>query len=196
VSLPFSGSFQRIQVQIMLTILQGERNMSQLPESIADQITQPANQQWCYSKHYSVKSYNWDAFVDHFKNKVIPKLLRYGFRQMKVWSMESGEDYQLMLLIPLTNQSIVNEIMASGQFSSDEPQVWNPDLDILVESSQFFIMGSRPDLSISEESAETSEDSFFTGTPVSSVDPALFDIWLKNHVHQVTMSSESKRIEA
>jgi hypothetical protein len=196
VSLPFSGSFQRIQVQIMLTILQGERNMSQLPESIADQITQPANQQWCYSKHYSVKSYNWDAFVDHFKNKVIPKLLRYGFRQMKVWSMESGEDYQLMLLIPLTNQSVVNEIMASGQLSSDEPQVWNQDLDILVESSQFFIMGSRPDLSISEESAETSEDSFFTGTPVSSVDPALFDIWLKNHVHQMTMSSDSKRIEA
>lgn len=170
--------------------------MSQLPESIADQITQPANQQWCYSKHYSVKSYNWDAFVDHFKNKVIPKLLGYGFRQMKVWSMESGEDYQVMLLIPLTNQSIVNEIMASGQFSSDEPQVWNPDLDKLVESSQFFIMGSRPDLSISEESAEGSELSFLTGNPVSSIDPALFDTWLKNHVHQVTMLSESKRIEA
>jgi hypothetical protein len=170
------------------------RNMSQLPEPITDQINQPAKQQWCYSKHYIVKSYNWDAFVDHFKNKIIPKLLGYGFRQMKVWTMESGEDYQVMILIPLPNQSIVNEIIASGRMSGGE--VWNPDDEKLIESSQFFIMRSRPDLSISEESPEGGELSFLTGNPVSSTDPALFDSWLKNHVNERTMPSEGKRIEA
>ena len=57
-------------------------------------------------------------------------------------------------------------------------------------------MRSRPDLSISEESAKESELSFLTDNPVSSTDPALFDSWLKNHVDQMTMSSEGKGIEA
>lgn len=53
--------------------------MSQSPESITDQITQPANQQWCYSKHYSVKSYNWEAFVDHLKTRSFPNYLDMAF---------------------------------------------------------------------------------------------------------------------